>query len=94
MCTLTSSANRLVNIIIACFFYSPEYAAGPKGYDSAKSKERFEKFKNANRRNPVPEEARRWLRQARADLKSAYNDYDVEEPAYEWVLLKAHQVSQ
>jgi len=71
-------------------FHSPEYAAG---YDADKSKSKFQQFKNSHKRNPVPEEARRWLRQAKADLKSAYNDHNAEEPAHEWALLKCYQVS-
>ena len=69
-----------------------DFNSQPSGFDSNASRQKFEKFKNANKRNPVPAEARRWYRQAQADIRSAYNDYNAEEPAYEWVLLKAHQV--
>ena len=69
-----------------------DFNSQPAGFDSNASRQKFEKFKNANKRNPVPAEARRWYRQAQADIRSAYNDYNAEEPAYEWVLLKAHQV--
>ena len=69
-----------------------DFNSQPSGFDSNASRQKFEKVKNANKRNPVPAEARRWYRQAQADIRSAYNDYNAEEPAYEWVLLKAHQV--
>ena len=42
--------------------------------------------------NPQPSEAKRWLRQAQADMKAATNDYHTEAPAYEWVCFKCHQV--
>ena len=75
--------------------FRSDFGAGAGGgFDSEASRRKFEKFKNSIKRNPVPEEARRWMRQAKADLKSAYNDFGAEEPAFEWVLLKVHQVSQ
>ena len=43
--------------------------------------------------NPQPAQAKRFLRQAQEDLRSADNDYEVREPAYEWVCFKAHQVA-
>ena len=42
--------------------------------------------------NPQPAQAKRFLKQAQEDLRAADNDYDVREPAYEWVCFKAHQV--
>ena len=42
--------------------------------------------------NPQPAQAKRFLRQAQEDLRAADNDYDAEEPAFEWVCFKAHQV--
>lgn len=77
---------------MSVFLISPEFSSERSGYNSEESKRKFQKFKNANRKNPVPAEARRWMKQAEADLKSAYNDLGAEEPAYEWVLLKSHQV--
>ena len=44
--------------------------------------------------NPQPAQARKFLRQAEEDLKSADNDFDSQKnPAYEWVCIKSHQVS-
>ena len=49
-------------------------------------------------RNPQPGEAKRWIRQARFDLKAASTDLgkdveDIQQPAnYEWVCFKYHQV--
>ena len=42
--------------------------------------------------NPQPREARRWFRQAEADLAAADNDIDTEKPSYEWACFKCHQV--
>ena len=43
--------------------------------------------------NPQPAQARKFLRQAEEDLKAADNDFSsVNNPAYEWVYIKAHQV--
>jgi len=42
--------------------------------------------------NPQPAQAKRFLRQAQEDLRAADNDYDAEEPAFEWACFKAHQV--
>lgn len=45
-------------------------------------------------KNPQPGEARRWFRQARADLKAADKDVAAaDNPSYEWACLKCHQVS-
>ena len=44
------------------------------------------------RANPQPGEARRWFRQAQADLKAAGNDFSGAQPSYEWVCFKCHQV--
>ena len=44
------------------------------------------------KKNPQPGEARRWLRQAEADLTAADNDLATEKPSYEWVCFKCHQV--
>ena len=44
-------------------------------------------------RNPQPREARRWLRQASADLEAVDNDINSRKPSYEWACFKCHQVS-
>ena len=45
----------------------------------------------SHRPNPQPREARRWFRQADADLKAAGN-YSGAQPSYEWVCFLCHQV--
>ena len=45
-------------------------------------------------KNPQPGEARRWFRQARADLKAADKDLAADNPSYEWACFKCHQVSK
>ena len=42
--------------------------------------------------NPQPQEARRWFRQAEADLAAADNDIATMKPSYEWACFKCHQV--
>ena len=42
--------------------------------------------------NPQPREARRWFRQAEADLAAVANDTDTRNASYEWACLKCHQV--
>ena len=42
--------------------------------------------------NPQPAEARRWFRQAEADLAAADNDLATVKPSYEWACFKCHQV--
>ena len=42
--------------------------------------------------NPQPAEARRWFRQAEADLAAADNDIDTAKPSYVWACFKCHQV--
>lgn len=42
-----------------------------------------------DRKNPQPEEAKRWLRQADADLESCSRDTD----SFEWLCFKCHQVN-
>ena len=42
--------------------------------------------------NPQPAQARRFLRQAQEDLRSASHDLDATEPSYEWVTFKVYQV--
>lgn len=43
-------------------------------------------------RNPQPREARRWLRQADADLAAVRNDIKTAHPSFEWACFKCHQV--
>ena len=43
-------------------------------------------------RNPQPAEARRWFRQANADLAAVVNDIESANPSYEWACFKCHQV--
>ena len=43
-------------------------------------------------RNPQPGEARRWFRQAEADLTAGANEIDSSRPSYEWACFKCHQV--
>ena len=42
--------------------------------------------------NPQPRQAKRWFRQAEADLKAVVNDMNSVNPSYEWACLKCHQV--
>ena len=44
-------------------------------------------------RNPQPGEAKRWLRQAEADIAATENDIFYNRPSYEWACFKCHQVS-
>ena len=44
------------------------------------------------RNNPQPGEARRWFKQAVADIQAASNDIIYERPSYEWACFKCHQV--
>lgn len=43
--------------------------------------------------NPQPQQARRWFRQAEADLAAVVNDINTSKPSYEWACFKCHQVS-
>ena len=42
--------------------------------------------------NPQPGQARRWFRQAEADLNSVVNDIHTGNTSYEWACFKCHQV--
>ena len=44
------------------------------------------------KRNPQPGEARRWFKQAEADLTAGANDIDCSRPSNEWACFKCHQV--
>ena len=45
-------------------------------------------------KNPQPGEARRWLRQAVADLEAGANELMFSRPSYEWACFKCHQVKE
>ena len=45
-------------------------------------------------RNPQPEEAKRWFRQAEADLTAGTNEIDFSRPSFEWACFKFHQVKK
>ncbi|XP_068670657.1 sacsin-like isoform X3 [Montipora foliosa] len=45
-------------------------------------------------RNPQPQEAKRWIRQARADLEAAVNELALTIPSSEWVCFKCHQAAE
>ena len=45
-----------------------------------------------SRSNPQPGEAKRWYKQAEADLVAGGNEIDSGKPSYEWVCFKCHQV--
>ncbi|KAL9966873.1 hypothetical protein ACROYT_G025009 [Oculina patagonica] len=44
--------------------------------------------------NPQPRQARRWFRQAEADLAAADNDIATLKPSYEWACFKCHQAAE
>ena len=44
------------------------------------------------KKNPQPGQARRWFRQAEADLRAVKHDLAAETPSYEWACFKSHQV--
>ena len=48
--------------------------------------------RNSYRRNPQPGEARRWFKQALADVAAVENDIVYSKPSYEWACFKCHQV--
>ncbi|XP_020614896.1 sacsin-like isoform X2 [Orbicella faveolata] len=45
-------------------------------------------------KNPQPDEAKRWFRQAEADLAAGANEIDSSRPSYEWVCFKCHQAAE
>ena len=66
-----------------------EHHTQREGYRS-----RQQSSRNSTRaRNPQPGEARRWLRQAEADIAATENDIFYQRPSYEWACFKCHQVS-
>ena len=48
--------------------------------------------RNSHRKNPQPGEARRWFRQAKADVAAVENDIVYGNPSFEWACFKCHQV--
>jgi len=48
--------------------------------------------RNSHRKNPQPGEAKRWLRQATADVAAVENDIFYGNPSFEWACFKCHQV--
>ena len=50
--------------------------------------------RSSYRKNPQPGEARRWFKQANADLAAVENDVVYSKPSYEWACFKCHQVSK
>ena len=66
-----------------------EHHTQREGY---RSRQQFSR-NSAKARNPQPREARRWLRQAEADIAATENDIVYQRPSYEWACFKCHQVS-
>ena len=66
-----------------------EHHTQREGY---RSRQQFSR-NSARARNPQPREARRWLRQAEADIAATENDIVHQRPFYEWACFKCHQVS-
>ena len=47
---------------------------------------------STGRPNPQPGEAKRWFKQAKADVAAVENDIFCSKPSYEWACFKCHQV--
>ncbi|CAH1796047.1 unnamed protein product [Owenia fusiformis] len=60
----------------------------------SQSSHNFDVPPSFNTKNPQPGEAKRWMKQAKADLKSIDNDLRVSETAYEWACYKCHQAAE
>jgi len=56
--------------------------------------ERQRSPRNSHRKNPQPGEARRWFRQAKADVAAVENDIVYGNPSYEWACFKCHQAAE
>jgi len=69
--------------------FAREYANTSASFYSAGSNIPPPSFASSN---PQPAQARRFLRQAQEDLRSASHDLDAPEPSYEWVTFKVYQV--
>jgi len=57
-------------------------------------RERQRSPRNSHRKNPQPREARRWFRQAKADVAAVENDIVYGNPSYEWACFKCHQAAE
>lgn len=57
-------------------------------------RERQESPRNSYRKNPQPGEAKRWFRQAKADVAAVENDIVYGNPSYEWACFKCHQAAE
>ncbi len=64
---------------------------GPLGSSSGR-RSRHNFPPSFSRTNPQPGEARRWFRQAEADLAAGANEIVSSRPSYEWACFKCHQV--
>ena len=65
-----------------------EHHTQREGY---RSRQQFRR-NSARAENPQPGEAKRWLRQAEADIAATENDIVYQRPSYEWACFKCHQV--
>ena len=76
------------------FFHSWE-ARARKHHTQRKGYRAREQFRRSSTRakNPQPGEAKRWLKQAEADIAATENDIVYQRPSYEWACFKCHQVS-
>ena len=76
------------------FFHSWE-ARARKHHTQRKGCRAREQFRRSSTRakNPQPGEAKRWLKQAEADIAATENDIVYQRPSYEWACFKCHQVS-
>ncbi|KAJ7380161.1 hypothetical protein OS493_010872 [Desmophyllum pertusum] len=70
--------------------FSREYGS----WESSSSQRRRNFPPSFCRRNPQPGEARRWFRQAEADLAAGENEIDFSRPSYEWACFKCHQAAE
>ena len=90
----------------SAFFYFWGARARQYNSDRQEYSERFARHRGSGSRNswswrvppdfcdtnPQPAEARRWFRQAEADLAAADNDIGTAKPSYVWACFKCHQV--
>ena len=66
-----------------------EHHSQREGY---RSRQQFPR-NSARTKNPQPGEAKRWFRQAEADIAATENDIMYRRPSYEWACFKCHQVT-
>ncbi|KAL9966853.1 hypothetical protein ACROYT_G024983 [Oculina patagonica] len=57
-------------------------------------RQRQQSSRNSYRTNPQPGEARRWFKQAKADVVAVENDIVYSNPSYEWACFKCHQAAE